>query len=166
MKKKYILSIFIIIVILTLSLGWKIPCLVKYFYQNLTNNSSKFLAISNIEAQDYNNYKFIDYDTDKCLSTSITDNIEAIEFSNLNDNANIYIQAFLYDSIEKISVYINNNLVHSEIDRKYLNPFSDKYYIVSTSRLWIKKDFLKVNDFNKIDYIIGNNSYSYYFFVK
>lgn len=166
MKKNiiYILSIFIIIILL--SLGWKIPCYIKYYYQKLTNNSSKFFSISNIEVQGYDNYEFIDYDTDEYLSTSITDNIKKIDLSDINEDAYIYIQAFLYNSIEKMSVYINNNLVHSELNRKFLNPFSNKYYIVSTSRIWIKDDFLIMNDFNKIDYIIGSNSYTYYFLLN
>ena len=162
MKKKIIYVITAIIVIFLL-FGHPFIHL-KNIYQNLTDTSSEHFAIADGYYREHK-YDDIFYESKDFFSNKNNFDLESFNVSKFDEEGLIYVQAFLYDSLEEVTVYLNGNELHSQIETDYYSVFSDSYYIVKTIRNWIYKKDLNLNKLNKIDYAIGDKVYTYYFNV-
>lgn len=80
-------------------------------------------------------------------------------------NGLIYVSAYSYDTLEDINVFLNDKQVEIQKETDYYSIFNENYYIVTTIRIWISKQKLIITN-NKLDFIVGNNIYSYCFKVK
>ena len=107
--------------------------------------------------------KDIFYESKCYLNSNPNDNTEYFDVSDFDENGLIYIQAYLYDSLNDVKVYLNGNVLHSTIETGYYSIFSDNFYIVKTIRIWIYKKDLTLNNVNKLDYVVGDKVYTYYF---
>ena len=164
MKKKiekYIIYFVLSIIILFFILGHPFIHF-KYWYQNLTGNNSEHFSIADGYYRK-SQYDDIFYESKCYLNSNPNDNTEYFDVSDFDENGLIYIQAYLYDSLNDVKVYLNGNALHSTIDTDYYSIFSDNFYIVKTIRIWIYKKDLTLNNVNKLDYVVGDKVYTYYF---
>lgn len=163
MKKieKYIAYIILFMFILFFVFGHPLIHL-KYWYQKATGKNLKYFSVADGYYSKYQ-YNEIPYESRQYFNSNSNDNKERFDVSEFNDDGLIYVEAYLYNSLNNVKTCLNGNVIHSTIDTDYYSVFSDNFYIVKTIRIWIYKKDLILNNVNKLDYIVGDKSYTYYF---
>lgn len=141
----------------------------RYCYEKFTNSSSKDFLFANSDVEDlyYTVDEKIDmiyYSSEEYFSDNPEEIVNSFNVSDFNDKGYIYIEGYLYNSFEKVKVYVNNNIQSNNRYDNYDSVF-DEFYIFSRINVFIYKEELLLNQQNKITFVIGDKTYDYYFYV-
>lgn len=165
--KTYILVIILMLAIVEIMTSHPI-LYSRYCYEKITNNSSEYFSFATSDIDDGffredENHEH-DYIPNKYFTDTPYNTVLPFDVSKFTDEGYILISGYLYNSFEKVKVYVNNK---EHLDNRYDNYYSvfSKTYVASKINVFTYKEDLLLNQQNKITFIIGDKTYDYYFYV-
>lgn len=142
---------------------------IRYCFEKITNTNDKYFSFAKsdidngIIRENENDFKY--YIPNKYFSNNPHSKTTPFDVTDFDAKYGyICVDGFLYNSFEKVELYINNKKIIENVDSTY-NSIFDNNYIVKTIRAFVYKNDLLLNQQNKITYTVGNNLYDYYFYV-